>query len=142
MAISTPKLTTTVEDFIDLSGKVPISYSILSLQNTLKDLGVDIVVFNVIDDYIDEIRSQAVLHDFSDAEYIKYYQSPKLLSNHLYGTTELDFIIMRINGIYDPKDFTMRTVKLLDKSTMNEIMSQVYNSNKRFIDEYNDRNSE
>lgn len=142
MAISIPKRTATVEEFIDLSDSVSISYNKLSLQNLLKDSEISIVIFNVLDDYIDEIMEQTVQYELTSEEYIKYYQSPKLLSDRLYGTTELDFIIMRINGIYDPKDFIMRKIRLLKKSTMTTLLSQIYNANKKFIDEYNERNNE
>lgn len=142
MAISTPKQTTTVEEFIDLADSVSISYNRLSLQNLLKDSEVSIVIYNVLDDYIDEIMEETVYYEFTSEEYIKYYQSPKLLSDRLYNTTELDFIIMRINGIYDPKDFIMRKVRLIKKTTMNTLLSQIYNANKKFIESYNERNNE
>lgn len=142
MAILTPNLTATVEDLIDCGDTISVSYNSLSLQNLSPDGEVSIVMFNVLDDYFDEIYEQSTLYEFKYEEYQKYYQAPKLLSNYLYGTTELDFIIMRINGIYDPKDFVMRRVRILTKQRMTDILSQIYNANKKFINEYNERNNE
>lgn len=142
MATLTPKQTATVEDFIDSADAINISYDILSLKNLLSNENVSIVVYNVLDDYYDEMMDITIDYEFSNAEFDKYFQAPKLLSNYLYGNTELDFIIMRINGIYDPKDLIMRTVKLIHKSDMITLISRIYNANKKFIDEYNERNNE
>lgn len=142
MATLKPSQTSTVEDFIDTSDVIPMSYNILSLKNTLTNHDISIVVYNVLDDYYDEIMEKTVEYEFSNAEYDMYFQAPKLLSNYLYNNTELDFILMRINGIYDPKDFIMRKIRLISRIDMIGIISNIYNSNKKFIDEYNERNNE
>lgn len=141
MATLLPHQTTTVEDFIDSSNSVSISYEALSLLNILKDEDISMPVFNVVDDYIEELLSYSNTCTLSEAQFLQYYQAPKLLSRYLYNNSELDFIIMRLNGIYDVKDFTMRKIRLISRENMNMILSQIYNANKRFIDEYNERNN-
>lgn len=142
MATSIPKLTTTVEGFIESSENIRMSYSNLSLKNLNKDNDISLIVYNVLDDYIDELKEASVEYEFTNEEYIKFCQAPKLLADVLYNNTELDFIILRINGLYDPQEFTMRKIKILKRTTINDLLSQIYRSNKKFIDEYNQRNNE
>lgn len=134
--------TPTVDEFIEASESMSITYNSLCMSNLLKDEDISITIFNVIDDYIDEILEYANPVALSREDYDKYSQAPKLLSYRMYGTTEFDFIIMRINGIYDPKDFTMRKLKLLNKVDLTTILSQIYNANKKLIDVYNENHNE
>lgn len=140
MATLRAQRTATVEDFIDASSSYGFSYESLCLLNLLEDEDVRLPVYNVLDDYIDEIIEQSDLCELNQDQFDKYSQNPKLLCSYLYNNPELDFIILRLNGICDPLDFTMRIVRLISKTTMNTILSQMYNANKKFIAEYNERN--
>lgn len=142
MATLQPTQTSTVDGFIEASESIAITYNTLCMSNLLKDEDISITMFNVIDDYIDEILEKTKLVEFSREQYDKFSQAPKILSNYLYGSTEFDFIILRVNGIYDPKDFTMRKVKLLSKDDLVTIISQIYNANKKLIEVYNENNNE
>lgn len=142
MAItSNPAKTTTVEEFINCEELIKISYSNLSLRIPV-DGDIDMVLYNVLDDYIEEFKERAVLVELSDEEYIKYCQAPKLIAYDFYKNTELDFIILRLNGIYDDKDLDMKNIYLLSKDDMKELTSQLYNAEKKFIQSYNDKHSE
>lgn len=142
--ISNPAKAVTIESFIDCAEIVRISYSSLALKETISDddTNIEFVVFSVLDDYIDEFKECAKLVELSEDAYLKYYQAPKILAYDLYKNTELDFIILRLNGIYDDKDFDMKTVYLLESSDMKELCSQLYNSEKKFINSYNDEHNE
>lgn len=142
--ISNPSKSVTIESFIDCAEIVRISYSSLALKETINDddTNIEFVVFNVLDDYIDEFKERAKLVELSEDAYLKYYQAPKILAYDLYKNTELDFIILRLNGIYDDRDFDMKNVYLLESSDMKELCSQLYNSEKKFINSYNDEHNE
>ena len=130
----------TIDEFVDGGDSVLIKYSSLSLNEMMGDNSIEFPIFNVYDDYIEELKSISEIIELDKEDWIKYYQAPKLLANHLYKNSELDFIIMRLNGIYDPKDFTSRTVRLVKASLLNEFLSKIYNSNKKFIQTYNQDN--
>lgn len=67
---------------------------------------------------------------FTPEEYRKYRFNPWRLSNDLYGTTELWFMILHINEMYSANEFDKRVIKIYDKdmllNKLNEIVN-VYN---------------
>lgn len=130
----------TVDDFVNGGDSVSMTYSNLSLNEMMGDDAIEFPIFNVYDDYIEELQDAAVTVELTKDEWLKYYQAPKLLANDKYKNSELDFIIMRLNGIYDPKDFTFSTIKMLPVSVMNTYLSKIYNGNKKFIQTYNQDN--
>jgi len=138
--VSLGKLST-IEEFASSGESIVVKYSALSLNDMFgPDKKIEFPTFNVYDDYIDEFMDLAVSIELTNEEYRKYYQAPKLLANDKYKNSELDFIIMRLNGIYDPKDFIMNPIKLLKQSDMNTCLSKILVSNKNFIETYNQNN--
>lgn len=143
MATLKPTTATSVEQFINTKSMVPITYTTFLFTNTSDvDKKVAIPIFCVLDDYIDEINEYTFEYTFTSDEYSKYVQAPRLLAEKLYSNQELFPILLRINDIYDERDFTMHTIKLISRSDMNSVLAQIYNCNKRFINVYNDRNNQ
>lgn len=132
----------TIESFVSGGDSVKVKYSALSLNDMMgdSDLMIEFPTFNVYDDYIDDFMNAATEVTLTDEQYRQYYQAPKLLANELYRNSELDFILMRINGVYDPKDFTFRKVKVISMDTLNDMLSKILISNSRMIDVYNEDN--
>lgn len=128
-----------IEDYVENGDAIRMKYPTLSLCEVFEDT-IEFPLFNVYDDYIDELKDMAVTIDLSDEEYRRYYQNPKLLCNDIYRNSELDFIIMRLNGIYDPKDFTSKHIYMLSQDNMSGALSKIYSSNKKMIDVYNQDN--
>lgn len=128
-----------IEEFVDGGDSITIKYSSLSLNDIFAGY-IEFPMFNVYDDYIDELKSICVKVNLEKEDYIKYYQAPKLLANDIYRNSELDFIIMRLNGIYDPKDFTFRQLLLPPVDPLNKCLSKIYTSNRKFIETYNQDN--
>lgn len=139
MATTIPSQCATIDEFIEAGAVVRITYSALSLIDQLID--VDFPSFNVIDDYMDDIKSEAIEVELNDEEARKYYQAPKLLANDIYKNSELDFIIMRLNGIYDEKDFVFKKLYLVRVDTMNTLLSKILNAEKKYIDDHNAANT-
>lgn len=135
MATTIPSQCATIDEFIEAGAVVRITYSALSLIDQLID--VDFPSFNVIDDYMDDIKNEAIEVELNDEEARKYYQAPKLLANDIYKNSELDFIIMRLNGIYDEKDFVFKKLYLVRVDTMNTLLSKILNAEKKYIDDHN-----
>ena len=68
-----------------------------------------------------------------------YHYKPKLLCYDIYGNPELYFIILLINDMADVKEFTKPTVKMLRKSDMSELLTLIYNAEKKAIANYNNK---
>ena len=129
----------TVQEFIDSNtGSKSVSYHNFSILDQ-KDINNDTVQFidiNLVDDYMDELKQISVNVQLSNKELIKYSYNPGLLAYDIYGSVELEFVILKLNGIIDPKDFDFPTIKLVEISSMQEILSNIYNAESKYI-QYN-----
>lgn len=130
---SDPTLTYTIEDFIQHKVADDMTYRNFSILGKIDD--VEHVDYNLIEEYITELQSLCVTATFSDEEYRKYKYAPDRLAYDLYGSIQLDFIILLINGISDPKEFNMRTVKLPYASVLSSFLSEVYSKDQEYINE-------
>ena len=113
-----PYISSSLEDFIAAGeNSATISYynmSILQVEYTDdKTMRIDFTIDNLINDYLDVLRDASVKVELSDAEKRKYFYNPDLLAYDIYGSTEMDFVILLMNGILDPKDFNLPALKLL-----------------------------
>lgn len=131
-----PKDTYTLEQYANSGKTVTISYNNLSYRELI-DSNLIIPIFNVLDDYIDDLKHIAVQVQLSDDQYYKYLYKPKLLAQEIYGNSELYIIILRLNGMCDMKEFNKKKIKMLTKDNMNEALTSIYNAEKKFIDQYN-----
>jgi len=95
-------------------------------------------VFNVVSDYMNELKAMAVEVTLSDKEYYTYRYRPKILAHYLYGNTELDFIILWLNDIWTPKDFNFKTIRLVKNSDLAKALSAINASERPFIRAYNE----
>lgn len=133
-----PALTTTIEEFIDSGAGITITYPSLSFTDMLSN-GTWVSVHNTINDYIDEIRSLCVNVKLTQDQQFTYHYKPKLLCYDIYGNPELYFIILLINDMADVKEFTKSSVKMLRKSDMSELLTLIYNAEKKAIANYNNK---
>ena len=125
-----PALTYTLSEFISLGMQDEMTYrnfSIISYR-----MNTEFVDQNILDYYIKELKSVCMkITEFTNEEIKRYMYSPDLLAYDVYGSTQLDFIILLCNGMIDPKEFdiTHRKYLLLPKATiLKEFLSKVYNS--------------
>lgn len=133
-----PETTYTVEQFIDAGAAVTLTYQNLSFAENINDTLVA-PIFNVIDDYLPELKTLCMTIEFTDEEFLKYAYKPKLLAYDIYKNTELFFVIMALNGICDIREFNKKKIKMLTVNQMNELLTFIYNANKKAIDIYNDK---
>lgn len=131
MVIQDPSLTHTLEEFILMKNNDDMTYFNFSIIEELN--GIKIVDHNLIEDYLDELKALCITCELDQAQYNRYKYSPDLLSFDIYGTTQLDFVILMINDMIDPKDFTLKTIKLPYASQMKTFMQNVYNSEQGYI---------
>ena len=137
--LSTSKVeeTYTVEDFIELGKSIDdIQYSkfaILSKASNDVENPILYAEHNVIYDYEEEFKILSQTIEMTDSEYHKYRFKPKLLAYDLYCSTELFFVILYINGMYNIKDFDRRIIKLISKKNMTDLLEAIYNAEQNYI---------
>lgn len=129
-----PDKTSTVEEFINAGISDDMTYNNFSIlfRSSQQD-NIILSANNIIYDYMDEIKPYIVNVSLSEEEYIKYRYKPKLFAYDIYGSTELFFVVMAVNGIYDIKDFNRRNIKALYKKQLFELLNQIYNAESGYI---------
>lgn len=138
---SKPSETFTINQFIACQSDYEASYYNFSFIDTINydymNETIHYAAYNVISDYLDEIRDKCIQVKLSDAEMMKYIYRPKLLAYDIYKNQELAFLILIINDMYSIKQFTKNKLLLPRKNDMIEICKQLFNSNKQSINKYN-----
>lgn len=134
-----PQNTYTIDQFIQCQSDSNICYANLSFID--QHDGIKYNTYNVLSNYIDEIRENyCTIVKLDKDQLFKYKYRPKLLCYDIYGESELAFIILIINDICDVKEFTKDTLLLPNKSNMSLITKRLYNANKSDIKVYNEKN--
>lgn len=64
---------------------------------------------------------------FSSEDYRKYRYNPWRLSNDLYGTTELWFMILHLNEMYSANEFDKRSIKIYNKEDFIDKLNEIVN---------------
>ena len=137
MSTKTSK-TFTLDQFADSKSSNDISYYSMSLLEKDPENNIEYDVFNVVSDYINDLKKLASTVTLTDTEYYTYRFKPKLLAHYLYGNTELYFIILWLNDIWSVKDFNLKQIKLIKNSDLSDALSKINASEKSFIKSYNE----
>lgn len=134
-------ITYTLEQFINSAPINSLSYqSFCFIENSEMPTG-DIIgfpVYTIINDYLPELKELCRTITLSDKELEQYKYRPKLLAHFLYGETELDFIILKLNDIFSVNDFDRQTLKLISKSDLYRALTDIRSSEKNNLKIYND----
>ena len=132
--------TYTLEDYIACYSDTNINYANLSFTD-IRD-NIKYATYNVVSDYIDELRNEyCVTVTLNKDDIFKYAYKPKLLCFDLYGNGELAYIILIINDMYNAKQFNRTKLLLPRKEVMTQMVKQLYNANKTAINKYNKDNN-
>lgn len=105
---------------------------------------IQFTVGNIVtDDYFPELKAKAVKVYLSDKEIQKYKYRPKILAYDVYDNTELYYIILRINDLYNAKDFNLskKYVYLLSKKDLKEFLADLYTFNNTNILAFNSKHT-
>ena len=128
----------TLDQFADSKSSNDISYYSMSLLEKDPNTNIEYDVFNVVSDYMNELKKMSHPVTLSETEYYTYRFKPKLLAKYLYCNTELYFIILWLNDMWSVKDFNLRTIKLIKNTELSEALSKITASEKSFIKAYNE----
>lgn len=131
-----PQATYTIEQFIEAGKGVTVSYFSLSFLDKMSN-GIWTTVLNVVNDYLPELIAASNLVELKYKEQQKYFYKPKLLCYDIYGNPELYFIILLMNDMADVKEFTKSRIRLLKKSYMSLLLTEIYNAERVCMENYN-----
>lgn len=129
--ITDPALTYTLDQFIASKMNDEMTFRNYSIVEVID--GLELFDHNIVEDYLSELDSLCQTIELSFEEFTKYKYAPDLLAYDVYGSTQLDFVVMYANGIIDPKEFTFKKVKLPYASALINFMSEVYNAEIEYI---------
>jgi hypothetical protein len=131
-----------LDEFIDL-GKSVNKYDYIKFAMIDSVNNVPFVICNVIDDYLDELKSLGLTAELTEDQVLLYRYNPKKLSFKLYETTLYHYLILRMNNMCSTHDFSLenRRLLLLQPNTLRTIISEIYNSEKTAIYRYNNSHS-
>jgi hypothetical protein len=119
-----PSLTYTLDDFVAMQMSDDMTYynfSILEVVNSVEHLNI-----NLVEEYSSILKSQTLQVELTDEEYKKYKYCPDLLAYDVYGSVQLDFVILILNDIFDPKEFVNKTIRLVPASVLQQFLNEVY----------------
>lgn len=123
-----------LQDFIDTNTRNRISYNKFCLFDKSSDGLNNIISYNILNDYLEELEKMSVTVSLTNEQYLKYKYKPKLLSYDIYGSQELYFVILYINNIASPKEFDMKKIKMIRSDVMAQAMSDIYNAEKEILE--------
>lgn len=126
------------EDISTVKGTIDANTSstILNYYNTSildKIDNIEYSTHNIIYDYMEELDEVSYTVLLTDLEYLKYEYRPDLMSYDIYGTIDFDFVILALNGMLSPKEFTKKKVKLLSSSIMTDVINKIYNAENSYL---------
>lgn len=131
-----PQNTTTIEQFIQAGSGVTVTYPKLSFVDMMSN-GTWVSVLNVINDYVEELKTLCVNVKLTREQQFTYHYKPKLLCQRIYGNPELFYIILLLNDMADVKEFTKEIIKMPRKNDMSTLLTYIYNAERAAIDAYN-----
>ena len=136
MATFKTSTTYTLDQFIQAGRMTTVSYNRFSYREASSN-GTIVSILNVINDYMDGIQENAVNVELNREQYRKYRMKPKLLCFDVYGNTEVYWVIMLMNGIIDVKEFDMKVLKMLRVDDMETLLTNIYNAEYKWMNQYN-----
>lgn len=131
---NSPENTYTLSDFVEAGKGDQTTYENFSILHYNQK--TTYAEQNIMDYYLKELKEQSIVIDtVTNEEIVRYRYKPDLLSYDVYGTTQLDWVILLCNGIIDPKEFDpSRKFRLPNKASLTEFLSAIYSSEKEWID--------
>lgn len=137
--INDPAKTYTLEAFVALKYQDDLTYRNLSILEVVD--GIELVDHCLIDDYLEELNAICVDVVLTQEEWARYKYAPDLMAYDIYGTTQVDFLILLANDMIDPKEFTLKKIRLPYASAFRDFLASVYNSNSGYIEQNREDNN-
>lgn len=134
---SNPLFSHTLDEFILSSKQIGVpTYDAFCFQENHGE--IEYVVKNVLDDYIRDLRTLSVNITMSKDDLAKYNYQPKLLAADVYGNTDLYYLILKLNGLCNVKEFyNINPLKMLTVNDLNSYLTYILSNEKTNIELYN-----
>lgn len=101
------------------------------------DSNISFTYRSCFDRHIQVLKSISVLVELNNEDYIKYKYNPHLLSYVLYGTTDLWFILLKINNMIRLTDFDRKKLYVIDPHKT-DIINDLHIIEKGHLENYQD----
>lgn len=134
---SNPMYSHTLSEFI-LAGNAinVIKYPDLCFKEKIGSIVY--IAKNILPDYLDELKKNCITITLSEDEQRKYKFNPKRLAADVYNSTDLYYIILKLNGMADVREFNnIETLQLLTKDDLSSYLSTIYSAEKNTLDKFN-----
>ena len=133
------KTINSIQQFISNKPTIGTDYQNMSLVEERDNIQFPVVNL-ITDDYFDEFKKASVRVELTEDEILKYKYRPKLLSYDIYDNAELYYIILRLNDLYNVKDFNLgkKYLYLIPKARLKEYLSDVYTQENANAKTFND----
>lgn len=132
------KTINSIQAFINDKPIISTDYATMSFTEERER--IQFAVGNIVtDDYYPELKAKCVKVHLSDDDIMKYRYRPKMLAYDIYDNTELYYVILRVNDLYNVKDFNLskRYIYLPSKKVLKEFLADVHNFDIRNIRIFN-----
>lgn len=116
---------TTITSYIKEYKNEETSYDTLHFKEVLAGDTSKMVLANesIITKYEKCLEQYVMTYTLSQQEERKYFYNPKLLSFDLYETTELWFLLLRLNEMYSATQFNVNPLKIYTANVLGAIES-------------------
>ena len=132
------KTINSIQAFINDKPIISTDYATMSFTEERER--IRFAVGNIVtDDYYPELKAKCVRVHLSDDDIMKYKYRPKMLAYDIYDNTELYYVILRVNDLYNVKDFNLskKYIYLPSKKVLKEFLADVHNFDIRNIRTFN-----
>lgn len=132
------KTINSIQAFINDKPIISTEYATMSFTEERER--IQFAVGNLVtDDYYPELKAKCVRVHLSDDDIMKYKYRPKMLAYDIYDNTELYYVILRVNDLYNVKDFNLskKYIYLPSKKVLKEFLADVHNFDIRNIRTFN-----
>ena len=136
ISIDQPQISYTLNQFIALKDVDRIVYRRYSImQRSLTNKELVYCIDNILYTYMDEMKQKRKLVSVTESERIKYAYKPKLLSYDIYGSTEVFFLLLAMNGMFNMKQFDLSEKKFfaLTPQDASIFSSDIYNAEYQYL---------
>jgi hypothetical protein len=133
------KTINSIQQFISNKPTIGTDYQNMSLVEERGNIQFPVVNL-ITDDYFDEFKKASVKVELTEDEILKYKYRPKLLAYDIYDNAELYYIILRLNDLYNVKDFNLgrKYLYLIPKPKLKEYLSDIYTQENTNTKTFND----
>lgn len=117
-----------IHEVIENSKLLDISYEKLFFKSKIEVNNETNLIINynsLVDNYMEDIMKTCMLVTLTDKDLADYKFQPKKLSYYLYNTTELWFLLLRVNNMVSSLDFNKKKIYIFNKNKIFKVINEI-----------------